>query len=127
MLFTFPETFDLSFPQPFSNLLALLRFPSLDFTISSTSLSCYTATDYYHHVITITVIPLLAVATIPLVVYFMKVKKLKQQRRTTRRVSVRDRLQEQGQVLLKYAMAVALIVAYLVMPISTTAILKVFR
>lgn len=47
-----PQTFNLIYPQPFTEFLVGLKFPALDFTVASTGVACFAETNFYFHVIT---------------------------------------------------------------------------
>ena len=132
------QTFDLRFPQPFSALLAGLKYPALDFSLTSTGLDCLYPTNFYDHVITITLVPILLVAIAPAVLYLTKLYSIKKKEHTLavstgstrtsqvrRRSSLLNELNEERSRIFKICIAFVLVVAYLVLPVATVAILKV--
>ena len=82
------QTFDLRFPQPFSDLLAGLKYPALDFKLASTGIDCFHPTNFFDYVLTITLAPIILIAVAPAVLYAAKMRKIKTQRLASLSISI---------------------------------------
>lgn len=134
-----PEIFDLSYPAPYTEFLIFLKWPALDFTIASTGVACFVETDFYFHVVTVTIIPILlevAIGTAIIMKDKIRYEEEKDEAAQQQPQHLLDQnepnpgdkvedgsLEEKGAE--KLIVSALLVISFLVLPVATVSILKV--